>query len=56
MHDVVFRKAINYVINKTPIREIGNYYGSEFDYSCTGIPPLFLSKYVSPEVMEKLPQ
>lgn len=54
-NDLAFRKAVNYVIEKTPVREIGNYYGSEFDYSCTGMPPLFLSKYVSEEVMAQLP-
>lgn len=54
MSDVNFRKAINYVVDKTPIREIGNYYGQEFDYSCTGIPPLFLSKYVSEEVLNSM--
>jgi peptide/nickel transport system substrate-binding protein len=51
MNDVSFRKAINYVIDKTPIRQIGNYYGQEFDYSCTGMPPLFLDKYIQPDVL-----
>lgn len=53
MNDINFRKAICYIIEKQPIREIGNYYGQEFDYSATAMPPLFLSKYVSPEVLSK---
>ncbi len=53
MSDINFRKAICYVLDKTPIREIGNYYGSEFDYSCTAMPPLFLNKYISEEVLAK---
>lgn len=55
MADISFRKAICYVIDKTPIREIGNYYGQEFDYSCTAMPPLFLKKCLSEEVYNSLP-
>ena len=54
MYDKTFRKAINYLIDKTPCREVGNYYGQEFRYSCTGIPPMFLEKYVSQEVLDKM--
>jgi peptide/nickel transport system substrate-binding protein len=55
MSDVNFRKAVCYVIDKKPIREIGNYYGQEFAYSCTGMPPLFLDKYISADVLAKFP-
>lgn len=49
-----FRKALNLILRKTPIREAGNYYGQEFDYSTTAIAPGYVKKYVSPEVVARM--
>lgn len=49
-----FRKALNYVVQKTPLREAGNYYGQEFEYSTTAISPGYVKKYVSPEVVARM--
>lgn len=49
-----FRKALNYIVNKTPIREAGNYYGQEFEYATTAISPGYVKKYISPEVVARM--
>jgi peptide/nickel transport system substrate-binding protein len=49
-----FRKALNFIIRKTPIREAGNYYGQEFEYSTTAIAPGYVKKYVSPDVVARM--
>ena len=49
-----FRKALNYIIEKKPLREAGNYYGQEFEYSTTGISPGYVKKYVSPDVVARM--
>lgn len=54
MSEVKFRQALVHIINKTPAREAGNYYGIESNISSLGIPPSSLETYVSPEVISKL--
>jgi peptide/nickel transport system substrate-binding protein len=49
-----FRKALNYLVRKSPLREAGNYYGQEFEYATTAVAPGYVKKYVSPEVVAKM--
>ncbi|MEI6809769.1 MAG: ABC transporter substrate-binding protein [bacterium] len=49
-----FRKALNYIIEKKPLREAGNYYGQEFEYATTGMSPGYVKKYVSPDVVARM--
>lgn len=51
-----FRQALNYLVRKTPLREAGNYYGQEFDYATTAVPPGFVEKHVSLEVVARMRQ
>ena len=52
--DVVFRQALNYVIDKRPVREVGNFWAVETKYSSLGLLPTTLERYVSPEVIDKM--
>lgn len=54
LNEKKFRQALVHIINKTPAREAGNYYGIESNISSLGIPPSSLETYVSPEVIEKM--
>lgn len=54
MSDIKFRKAINYLIDKKPAREVGNYYGQEFNFSTTGEPPGFVNEFVTKSVVDKM--
>jgi peptide/nickel transport system substrate-binding protein len=54
MDRVEFRQAINYIVEKTPAREAGNYYGREFEYSSTGVPPGSLSVSMSAAGLAKM--
>jgi len=49
-----FRKALNVVLRKAPLREAGNYYGQEFDFATTAVAPGYVAKYVSPEVVARM--
>ncbi|MCL2060744.1 MAG: ABC transporter substrate-binding protein, partial [Oscillospiraceae bacterium] len=55
MDKMEFRQAINYIVEKKPLREAGNYYGTEFEYATTGgLPPGTVQTYVSQDVQDKL--
>lgn len=50
-----FREAIVYALDRSKIREVGNYYGTtETDYSSTGLIPSEVNSYVSPEIQAKM--
>jgi peptide/nickel transport system substrate-binding protein len=54
MDKVEFRQAINYIIDKTSPREAGNYYGREFEYATTGVPPGVVGVSMSPEALARM--
>jgi peptide/nickel transport system substrate-binding protein len=54
MDRIEFRQAINYIVEKTPAREAGNYYGREFDYAATGVPPGSIGVAMSPAALTKM--
>jgi peptide/nickel transport system substrate-binding protein len=50
-----FRQAITYILDKKKIREVGNYYGTEFpEFSAVGIVPSRLNEVLLPEVKAKM--
>lgn len=53
-NDKTFRQALNYVLDKKPIREVANYWAIENDVATTGIIPSTMDKYVDPEVVKKI--
>lgn len=54
MDKVEFRQAINYIVEKTSAREAGNYYGREFEYSSTGVPPGTVGVAMSPAALARM--
>jgi peptide/nickel transport system substrate-binding protein len=50
-----FRQALTYLLDKSTLREIGNYYGIEYPkISMTGIMPSSLKEVLSPETVSKM--
>ncbi|MCQ6559256.1 ABC transporter substrate-binding protein [Paenibacillus mendelii] len=49
-----FRQAVVYALDRTKIREVGNYYGQEADVSMTGMPQSELTKWITPENRETM--
>ncbi|QOV19738.1 hypothetical protein INP51_01820 [Blautia liquoris] len=49
-----FRQALNYIVDREAIRDIGSYQSDTNPYSTTVIPPSMLEKYLSPEVIDKM--
>ncbi len=48
--NIEFRKAIAYIIDKTKVREVANYYAKEFkEISAAGLPPTFLEDILLPD-------
>jgi len=52
--DVQFRQALNFVLDRRNIREVGNYWAVETMFADTGILPSSVERYVSPEVIAKM--
>jgi len=46
-----FRQAIIYALDRTKIRQVGNYYGTETELSGTGMPSSDVSKWVDPSIL-----
>lgn len=51
---VKFRQAVVFALDRTKIREVGNYYAQEADVSMSGMPQSELVKWVLPEIREKM--
>ncbi|NIK21938.1 ABC transporter substrate-binding protein [Paenibacillus lupini] len=53
--NVKFRQAMTYVLDKTKLREIGNYYGKEYPkISMTGVMPSSLDKEIDASVLDQM--
>lgn len=53
--DVKFRRALVYAFDRTKIREVSNYYGTEvIGYSIMGMPLSAVDNWLLPEVKEKM--
>lgn len=50
----VFRQAVNYVVDKKPVREMANYWAKESDVATVGIIPSTIEKYVDNDVISKI--
>jgi len=50
LNDKIFRQALNFVVDKKTIREIGNYWAQESDIATTGILPSTIDEFVEKDV------
>lgn len=50
-NETKFRQAISYIIDKKVVREVGNYYGKEYDkISAIGFPPSMMDDYLVSDI------
>lgn len=54
MDKIEFRQALNYVVERESLRDIGSYQSNVNPYSTTVIPTSMLSKYMSDEAMRQM--
>jgi len=51
--NLTFRQAVIYALDRTKVREVGNYYGQTTDLSTTGMPTSEVNKYLTPDILAK---